>query len=117
MISLLDTLDSNQRQVMLEAAALVHKAALLGVIVEITREPLQPLAMGHHQAVINVWTARNQDAKREAMWSAELNARRLLSASLRYGSVKVKSPAAVGAGVQIITPDEYLDPHEEHRVT
>ena len=107
MISLLDTLDSNQRQVMLEAAALVHKAALLGVIVEITREPLQPLAMGHHQAVINVWTARNQDAKREAMWSAELCNRG------GRGSGNFMWVPATPAFDLALPP---LDPHEGHRV-
>ena len=59
-----DSLDTSQRAILFEAAALVHKAALMGVILEIERTPLKPLAMGHHEATISVWRARNVEEKR-----------------------------------------------------
>ena len=72
MISLLDSLGSNEKAVLLEAAALVHKASLMGVILTIERTPLKPLAMGHHEATITVYPARSMDAERRRMWQDEL---------------------------------------------
>jgi len=72
----MDNLGTSERTILLEASALVHKAALMGVILEIERTPLQPLAMGHHEATISVWTARNRDDKRRELWEAEMRERR-----------------------------------------
>lgn len=49
------------------AEALVRAAILSDAIVTIETKPLQPLAMGHHQMVINVRAARQlSDANPEA---------------------------------------------------
>lgn len=45
-------------EIQLRAAELIHDAANAGFIVTIEREPLRPLAMGHHLAVIDVYPAR-----------------------------------------------------------
>lgn len=82
----LDSLDTSCRAVLLEAAGLVHKAALIGVIVEITREPLKPLAMGNHEAVISVWTARDLSAERERLWKQELERRAAFKPGLALDS-------------------------------
>jgi hypothetical protein len=52
-------LTGNERAIWIEGMALAYKAELLGLVVEISSEPLQPLAMGNHRAVVNVYTRRN----------------------------------------------------------
>lgn len=73
----LDGLGTDARQIMLEAAALVHKASMLNLIVTIERTPLKPLAMGNHEASITVYPARagSVEAQRDALWKEELRRR------------------------------------------
>lgn len=42
---------------------LVKEAERDGVSVRVTREPLQPLAMGHAGHVVEAWPARHQPAE------------------------------------------------------
>jgi len=119
MISLLDNLGSNEKTILLEAAALVHKAALMGVILEIERTPLKPLAMGNHEATISVWPARNVEAERERQWRAEGDLR--LAAKLGTLRTFQQIPDFIDARplesiqprylpVRVTPPDPYIGP-------
>lgn len=45
-------------QIAQEAAAMVAKAAAVGVVITIEQEPRKPLAMGNHESVVSVRDAR-----------------------------------------------------------
>jgi hypothetical protein len=53
---------TNADIVRLDAENLVRRAEAMGVSLTITREPLQPLAMGHARHVVDAWPARTPAA-------------------------------------------------------
>lgn len=56
---------------MLQAAKLVHEAALAGVILTIERRPLKPFATGYTEAMIEARPARLLSPEtHQAMWDA-----------------------------------------------
>lgn len=55
-------LDTRVKFAKLTLDALVDVFGLAGIAVRIDRRPLQPLAMGHDEPVVEVWLAREQPA-------------------------------------------------------
>lgn len=53
---------TNADIIRLDAEQLVRRAEAMGVSLTITREPLQPLAMGHNRHVVGAWPARDPAA-------------------------------------------------------
>lgn len=54
-------LPANETFIRREAHVLIAVAARLGFHVEIERQPMPPLSMGNHAAVVRVWSIRQAD--------------------------------------------------------
>ena len=51
---------TNAQIIALELRNTVARAEAMGVSIRIDRRPLQPLAMGHAEHVVETWEARNK---------------------------------------------------------
>lgn len=62
MMAAMDSPQASAEYVRQLAESLANTADQLGVSLTITREPLQPFAMGHARHVVEAWPARHQPA-------------------------------------------------------